>query len=109
MLGKSLRSLGRNPLLQKSGMSTWAVLIVKTPEVNGVSIAFCSLLQAPLRGAHFPIQISATIHTAKKKIAQELQLKIEGFDYVTERNQILGITSCLAFGEVDKSKTQPDN
>ena len=72
MLGKSLRSLGRNPLLQKSGTSIWTVLIVKTPEVNGVSIAFCSLLQAPLLGAHFPIQISVTIHTAKKKIAQEL-------------------------------------
>lgn len=46
---------------------------------------------------------------ASKKIAQELQLKIENFDYVTERNEILGITSCLAFGEVAKIKTQPDN
>ena len=74
MLGKILRSLGRNPLLQKSGTSTWTVLIVKTPEVNGVAIAFCSLLEAPLLGAHFPIQISVTIHTAKKKIAQELSI-----------------------------------
>ena len=34
-----------------------------------------------------------------KRIAKELNVQVKDFDYVTERNALLGITSCLAFGE----------
>jgi hypothetical protein len=37
---------------------------------------------------------------AAKRVAKEIQVEIESFDYVTERNELLGITSCLAFGEL---------
>ena len=37
-----------------------------------------------------------------KRIAAELSVEVKSFDYVTERNELLGITSCLAFGELIK-------
>ena len=37
---------------------------------------------------------------SSKRVAAELNLNVGSFDYVTERNELLGITSCLAFGEV---------
>lgn len=38
--------------------------------------------------------------STSKRVANELNLAIDSFDYVTERNELLGITSCLAFGEI---------
>jgi hypothetical protein len=35
-----------------------------------------------------------------KRIASELNLNVPQFDYVTERNALLGITSCIAFGDI---------
>ncbi|MEZ9042846.1 hypothetical protein [Vibrio sp. 10N.247.311.47] len=35
-----------------------------------------------------------------KKIATELEMNVPQFDYVTERNALLGITSCIAFGDI---------
>ncbi|HHB1596972.1 TPA: hypothetical protein ACN976_005213 [Vibrio campbellii] len=39
---------------------------------------------------------------ASKRIASQLQVLVKDFDYVTERNELLGITSCLAFGEIEQ-------
>lgn len=36
-----------------------------------------------------------------KRIAKELNVQVKDFDYVTERNALLGMTSCLAFGELE--------
>ncbi|MDH2423739.1 hypothetical protein [Cobetia amphilecti] len=38
------------------------------------------------------------------KVADELDIEVSSFDYVTERNELLGITSCLAFGELKRHK-----
>lgn len=40
---------------------------------------------------------------ASKRVASELKIGDIEFDYVTERNEFLGITSCLAFGELENS------
>ena len=61
VLGIILRSMEISSLLQKLGTTTWDVPMVETPEVNAVSTVLWSLLQAPLLGAHFPIQIIMTI------------------------------------------------
>ena len=34
-----------------------------------------------------------------RKVAEELNLEISNFDFVTERNPALGLTSCIAFGD----------
>ena len=36
-----------------------------------------------------------------KRIAKELNVQVKDFDYVTERNALLGMTSCLVFGELE--------
>lgn len=37
---------------------------------------------------------------AAKQVAKELSVEVLDFDYTTERNSLLGMTSCLAFGEL---------
>ncbi len=36
-----------------------------------------------------------------KNLADKLSVDVTNFDYVTERNALLAITSCIAFGELE--------
>jgi hypothetical protein len=41
-----------------------------------------------------------------KKLALSMDIIVPSFDYVTERNPLLGLTSCIAVGEIKSTTKQ---
>jgi len=52
------------------------------------------------------IEVLMKCRKVSKEVAKELIVIVETFDYVTERNEFLGITSCLAFGDLKISAVE---